>query len=74
MPLGVVALSVNSGRLPVSRNYQFRTVSDSGWHGEDGKRQYHYTLETPLLVDLADLLYSGIVFTFCLKSIYFNER
>jgi len=35
----------------------------SGRHGEDRKRQYFlYDHETPLLDDLADLLYSGIAF------------
>lgn len=29
----------------------------SGRHGEDRKRQYLYDHETPLLDDLADLLY-----------------
>jgi len=43
----------------------------SGRHGEDRKRQYFlYNHETPLLGDLADLLYSGIAFTVCLKTHY----
>jgi len=42
----------------------------SGRHGEDRKRQYFlYDHETPLLGDLADLLYSGIAFLLCLKYI-----
>ena len=37
----------------------------SGRHGEDRKRQYFlYDHETPLLGDLADLLYSGIAYLF----------
>jgi hypothetical protein len=46
----------------------------SGRHGEDSKRQYHYNLETPLLVDLADLLYCGIAIKTCLKIHLLNER
>jgi len=41
----------------------------SGRHGEDRKRQYFlYNHETPLLGDLADLLYSGIAFTALFKN------
>jgi len=41
----------------------------SGRHGEDRKRQYFlYNHETPLLGDLADLLYSGIAFTVLFKN------